>query len=140
MRIALIRHGESHHRDDSPVTKAQLSRWINTYNQSGVREAETFPTDTIKAMTMSSFVVTSDIKRAVDSATLLKPDSNRRSDSLFREAELPVPYFIPSLKMRPAIWLVLLRCLWFVGVTKGCESLRGAETRAEKAAATHLLC
>ncbi|MCR6095175.1 histidine phosphatase family protein [Salipaludibacillus agaradhaerens] len=136
MRIALIRHGESHHRDDSPVTKAQLSWWIKIYNQSGVRETEIFPTDTIKAMTMSSFIVTSDLKRAIDSAALLKPDSNRRSDSLFREAELPVPYFIPSwLKMRPALWLVLLRCLWLVGVTKGCESLREAETRAEKAAA-----
>jgi broad specificity phosphatase PhoE len=136
MRIALIRHGESHHRDDSPVTKAQLSRWINTYNQSGVRETEIFPSDTIKAITMSSFIVTSNLKRAIDSATLLKPDSNKRNESLFREVELPVPYFIPSwLKMSPAIWLVLLRCLWFVGVTKGCESLREAETRAEKAAA-----
>jgi broad specificity phosphatase PhoE len=131
--MALIRHEVLRHRDAIPITKAQVSQWIEAYNKSGIREAETYPSDTIKAVTLSSLVVTSDFTRAIESADVLNSDSNREVDSLFREAELPIPYFFPSLvKLRPSIWLVLLRSLWLVGVTKGCESLQESGKVAAK--------
>ncbi|WP_088011127.1 hypothetical protein [Gottfriedia acidiceleris] len=38
-----------------------------------------------------------------------------------------------GMRLKPSIWAVILRCLWFGGYSSNCESLNDAKIRAEKA-------
>ena len=52
---------------------------------------------------------------------------------LFRETELPTITKLWGIKLKPSIWALILRCLWFGGYSRGCESLSNAKGRAKKA-------
>lgn len=53
---------------------------------------------------------------------------------MFRETELPNPLTkLRKIKLEPSIWALILRCLWFCGYSRGCESLSEAKDRAKNA-------
>lgn len=73
-------------------------------------------------------------KRSIESAKLLNPEVKTIPDPLFRETELPTRSMeLFDLKLRPSIWSVTLRLLWFSGYSNECESLSNAKIRAKKA-------
>jgi broad specificity phosphatase PhoE len=79
-------------------------------------------------------VITSDLKRSVESAKILNPEVKTFPAQLFRETELPTRSMkILDLKLRPSIWAVILRLVWFSGYSNECESLSDAKLRAKKA-------
>ncbi|WP_329955882.1 histidine phosphatase family protein [Calidifontibacillus erzurumensis] len=86
-------------------------------------------------MNTANIVFTSDLKRAIDSAKFLKPSVKIISNPIFRETEIPIPFskLLLGLKLHSSIWAVILRFLWFCGYSNGCESLKDAKRRAEKA-------
>lgn len=97
-------------------------------------EETSYPSETLKKIALANIVITSDLKRSVESAKLLNPNLKAISIPLFRETELPVPSAkLLGLKLNPSIWAVILRCLWFCGYSMGCESLSYAKQRAQKA-------
>ena len=64
----------------------------------------------------------------------MNPNLKAISIPLFRETELPTPLTkLYGLKLNSNIWAVILRCLWFCGYSRGCESFSNAKNRAEKA-------
>lgn len=134
MEISLIRHGKSLWTENNPVSCTEFKSWVQKYNRSGVYQENAYPPETLKKISAANVVFTSDLKRSIESARYLKPDIETISDPLFREIELPIPFKnLMGIKLNPNIWAVLLRCLWFIGYSNGCESLNDAKARAKRA-------
>ncbi|MBS4196517.1 histidine phosphatase family protein [Lederbergia citri] len=134
MEISLIRHGKSQWTEDKPITCQEFKNWVAKYDRHGVCEKTSYPLETLEKIAAAKIVITSDLTRSIESAKLLNPDIHANSDPLFRETELPIPLTkLFGLKLNANMWAVLLRCLWFIGYSRGCESLREAKKRAEKA-------
>ncbi|QOR64654.1 histidine phosphatase family protein [Cytobacillus suaedae] len=133
MEISLIRHGKSTLSDNNPININDFMEWIKKYDNEGVLEEEKYPVSTIEKINTSSIVITSDLKRSIDSANLLTSEKKPLiTDTMYREAALPSLKGI-GLKLRPSVWLVLLRCLWIIGYSNRCESFKEAKQRAKKA-------
>ncbi len=134
MEISLIRHGKSMFTEINRIQCKDFKDWVEKYNYSGVFEENSYPTETLKTITTANFIIASDLKRSVESANLLNPNLEAISVPLFRETELPTPLTkFGGLKLNPSFWAVILRCLWFCGYSRGCESLSNAKYRAKKA-------
>lgn len=135
MEISLIRHGKSKHIDNKRMTCNDFNDWVEKYDDRGVFEEEYYPSDTLEKIEKANIVITSDLKRSIESAKLLNSSFKVISSPLFRETELPVPSKkLWRLRLKPILWAVILRCLWFTGYSNGCESLTSAKQRAKKAA------
>lgn len=135
MEISLIRHGRSRFNDNKPISCKQFKHWVEQYDAHGVYEATSYPVETLQKIKHASVVLTSDLKRSIESALILNPQQKAKINPLFREIELPAPSTdYPGLKLHPAFWAVLLRRLWLGGYSKNCESLQEAEARARRAA------
>ncbi|GAE26668.1 hypothetical protein JCM9140_2754 [Halalkalibacter wakoensis JCM 9140] len=134
MEISLIRHGKSLLTDNDTITCLKFKEWVEKYDYNGVVEESIYPSDTLEKIATAKFVLTSDLKRSVDSAEILNPKVKTISDPLFRETELPTHSMrLLDIKLRPSIWAVILRLLWFSGYSNECESLSNAKLRAKKA-------
>ncbi|MDV2686805.1 histidine phosphatase family protein [Alkalihalophilus lindianensis] len=134
MEISLIRHGRSQLTENNRITCLQFKHWVEKYDNHGVVEEMTLPSDIIEKVVNAKMVVTSDLKRAIHSANLLSPELEIISDPLFRETELPIiPFEFWNVELRPSIWAVILRLVWFCGYSNECESLTIAKLRAKKA-------
>ncbi len=134
MEISLIRHGKSMCTKINRISCQDFKDWVEKYDYSGVFEENSYPTVTLKKITAANIVIASDLTRSVESANLLRPNLKAISVPLFREIELPSPLTkLRGLKLNPNLWAVILRCLWFNGYSRGCESLSNAKYRAKKA-------
>jgi broad specificity phosphatase PhoE len=134
MEISLIRHGKSKCTENNLITCIEFKGWVEKYDYNGVFEENFYPSETLKKIATANIVITSDLKRSVESSKLLNPNLKAISIPLFRETELPNPLTkLWGLKLNPSIWALILRCLWFSGYSRGCESLNNAKDRAKKA-------
>ncbi|PUB09979.1 histidine phosphatase family protein [Paenisporosarcina sp. OV554] len=134
MEISLIRHGKSQLTENDRITCLEFKKWVERYDCNGVFEVSKHPSETLEIMETAKIVITSDLKRSVESAKLLNPKVKTIPDPLFRETELPTSSMkLFDLKLRPSIWAVILRLLWFSGYSNECESLSTAKLRAKKA-------
>jgi broad specificity phosphatase PhoE len=133
MEISLIRHGKSQLTENEKVTSLEFKKWVEKYDYLGVYEESAYPSATLEKVATANIVITSDLKRAVESARLLKPVTKIISDPLFRETELPSNSSqLFNVKLKPSIWAIVLRILWFSGYSYECESLNKAKSRANK--------
>lgn len=110
MRISLIRHGKSKHIDNNKITCNEFNDWVKKYDNSGVFEENSYPLETLEKIEKASIIITSDLKRSIESAKLLNPNLKKIASPLFRETELPVPSTkLLNIKLMPNIWAVILR-------------------------------
>ena len=79
-------------------------------------------------------IVTSTLRRSVESAALLAPGRAIISDPLFAEAGMPLPA-ADRQAVRPRHWNVTGRIAWVLGWSRGRETWRAARHRAHQAAA-----
>ncbi|ENH96052.1 hypothetical protein J416_12644 [Gracilibacillus halophilus YIM-C55.5] len=133
MEISLIRHGKSKFTDNHPITGEEFKNWVKSYDDIGVFKEHLYPQETLNKIQSVNIVISSDLKRSIESAKLLHQNINITSMPLFRETELPIP-LIKGIKLNPNVWLFTLRCLWFLGYSRDCESIFNAKLRAQKAA------
>lgn len=135
MEISLIRHGKSQFVHKGRVTFKEFEEWVENYNFHGISEEPACPSETLQKVSAANIVITSDLKRSIESAKLLNPKAEMLKDPLFRETELPASSMkLFNIRLRPALWAILLRILWFSGYSNKCESLKEARQRAKKAA------
>ncbi len=135
MEISLIRHGKSLLTDNRKITCIEFKKWTAKYDENGVFSEQFYPLAALEKVKTAKIVVTSDLKRSVESAKLLNSGAGIVSDCLFRETELPHPSVnLFNIKFKPEIWAVILRLLWFCGYSNECESLVRARDRAITAA------
>ncbi|MED3554320.1 histidine phosphatase family protein [Cytobacillus praedii] len=134
MEISLIRHGKSQQTENSRITSQEIQGWVKKYDTSGVFKVDHYPEGTSEKVAEANLLVTSHLKRSIESANLLHQQMKVFSDPLFREVELPVFPWNWRVKIRPNSWAIILRCLWYCGYAKECESLAEARKRAKQAA------
>ncbi|TWT00542.1 histidine phosphatase family protein [Planomicrobium sp. CPCC 101079] len=135
MEISLIRHGKSQFIHNGKVNLKEFEQWIRNYDLHGISEEPFCPAETFQKVTAADIIITSDLKRSVESAKLLNPQKAVIADPLFRETELPIGAIRAfNIRLSPGFWAVLLRLLWFGGYSTKCESLSEAKLRAKKAA------
>lgn len=134
MEISLIRHGRSLFTENNRITCQEFLNWVEKYDENGVFEEQSYPIETLNKIKAANIVITSDLKRSINSAKILNSNGEAISNTLFREIELPRPLTkVKGIKLYPGIWTVILRCLWFSGYSRECESWSQAKDRAKKA-------
>ncbi|KAB8125936.1 histidine phosphatase family protein [Gracilibacillus oryzae] len=139
MEITLIRHGKSACLHERNMTSEKFSAWVKRYDDNGVITETAYPEESLRKIRMAELIVTSDLKRSIQSAALLSNERNTVSLPLFRETDLPtLSSNIRGLVLHSTIWASVLRILWFCGYSNGKESFRHAKQRAETAA-DHLI-
>lgn len=133
--ITMARHGRPALSRRQWLNAKGWAGWWSAYDLSGLAEGET-PLPVLKDIaSQSALVVTSLSPRARETAQVLAPGRDLVEDALFSEAPLPAPPLPDWFRMRPAMWGVLSRLMWWFGYAGGGESRRMAEARAERAAA-----
>ncbi|MBT2691188.1 histidine phosphatase family protein [Bacillus sp. ISL-47] len=141
MEITLIRHGRSAHIGETQMTISDFRIWVEMYNSNGINKNEACPPEAIEMVKSAPLLITSDLKRSIQSARLLNPGAKIKEYPLFRETELPAPAGgLMAMKLKPNSWAVLLRIAWFCGYSFRCESYRDAKVRAKHAALKLIAC
>ncbi|MEN1935574.1 histidine phosphatase family protein [Paenibacillus sp. 102] len=136
MRISFIRHGRLNNVTES-MTVVSFREWMERYDLDGMEKSTDIPIKTVEAIESAKLIVTSDQKRAVQSAAELTNSLSFIQSSLFREAEVPSSFFVPKwVKCKLEVWTFIGRALWIVGYSKGVESYHEAQGRAKQAADT----
>lgn len=136
MEISLVRHGKSKWEQNNRITYIEFEDWVTKYDEHGVYPEESYSVETQKKLAAAMVIYTSNLFRSIESSQLLTKVTDVISNPLYREIELPkLSGALWNVKLKPNVWAVLLRCLWFAGYSRDCESLRGAKIRARQAAA-----
>lgn len=134
MRISFIRHGRLNNVTES-MTVSSFHKWMERYDLDGIEKSMDIPIMTVEVIESAKLIVTSDQKRAVQSAAELTNSLSFIQSSLFREAEVPSSFFVPKwVKCKPEVWTFIGRTLWMIGYSKGVESYREVQGRAKQAA------
>lgn len=87
-QLLLVRHGRSAHVQRGWLDADGFRAWRIAYEAAGIRAAESPPGELVAAAASASLVVSSDVRRALESAHLLAPGRISTS-ALLRELELP---------------------------------------------------
>ncbi|PFN23308.1 MULTISPECIES: histidine phosphatase family protein [Bacillus cereus group] len=134
MWISFIRHGRLNSAIE-PMTITSFHEWLKRYDVDSVSRECNIPIETIEAVESANLIVSSDQRRAVQSAAELMNSLSFVQNSLFREVEVPSSFFAPKwFKCKPETWFFIGRALWMVGYHKDVESYKEARERAKEAA------
>ena len=135
-QIILIRHAKVDSDNSEKINASSLKDWVEAYDVAKIH-ADSLPSEeTIDIVKNADVVLTSSLKRAIDSAKVLGVDIYE-SNAVFNEALIP-EVNIPFLKLKPKSWLVILRVLLLLGLGKKDATLKASKLQAKKAM-EHLL-
>jgi broad specificity phosphatase PhoE len=131
-QITLIRHAKVDIDNSQKIDASSLKTWVEAYDTAPLH-AESLPTvETMKLVQNADAILTSTLRRAIDSADVLGIEIYERN-SLFNEAAIP-EVNIPYLKLKPKSWLVILRLMLLLGLGKKDVSLKASKSQAKAAA------
>ncbi|RLA70371.1 MAG: hypothetical protein DRG09_03400 [Epsilonproteobacteria bacterium] len=130
-QIILIRHAKVDIDNTQKIIAASMKNWVKAYDIAELC-SESKPTQkTIDVVKRTDVVVTSALKRAIDSAKVLGTDIYE-SNALFNEASIPDVH-MAFLKFKPKTWLMILRVLLLFGLGKKDASLKASKLQAKEA-------
>ena len=127
MEITLIRHGKPTSANNPVLSASEYTQWIRHYNASNVSE-KSRPKDKLR-LNNSSFVISSNLTRAIHSAEIYTGEAPDKTFELFREMEIP-RYKLP-FRLKAWTWVYLCRAFWMLGLKGSFESYKEAKSRAE---------
>ncbi|MEA1880296.1 MAG: hypothetical protein U9N11_06610, partial [Campylobacterota bacterium] len=131
-QITLIRHAKVDSDNSQKIDAQALKNWVDTYDIAPIH-SENLPSDkTILLVKSADAILTSTLKRAIDSASVLGVEVYEQNE-IFNEASIP-EVKIPFLKLKPKLWLVILRLMLLVGLGKKDASLKTSKAQSVKAA------
>lgn len=129
--IIIVRHGKPSLSRRVRLTWREFRDWWGDYDEGGIVPDQKVPGIIKKYAAEADVIISSPLRRAVESAELA---SGRKPDIILDdliEAALPSPNMGP-LKLGPKSWGTLSRIIWYVGWSGGMESHVDARLRAEK--------
>ena len=132
--IILVRHGRPELSRNVRLTARDYEDWWARYDESGLRAGQRVPDRIAGFAARADKVVSSPLRRAVESATLARDGA--APDEIMNgmvEAPLPPPGLGP-IKMRPISWGTVSRVLWLGGHAAGRETASAARARAARCA------
>lgn len=111
-QIILIRHAKVIVNEKQKIHAKELIQWVKEYDQAPIDDTK--PSHLVYKMVQDTdIVLTSDLKRSIESAKLLGVIPHE-TNALFNEAGIPDAYLFP-FKLRPKTWLFILRSLLLFG-------------------------
>jgi hypothetical protein len=122
-RVILVRHGRSTHPVTGWLDTDGLHRWFADYDAAGIAPNDEPPAALRALASSAGLVVASDLRRAIESARRLVPETPLQTSPLLRET----PLRIPVLRVR----LPILGWALAVGVGSVIQRLRRAPHPAE---------
>jgi len=139
MEIVLVRHGKPTAaivgRGGEKLSAAGYGLWVKSYNHAYV-DKRSKPIKSSSKPFNQHYVISSDLKRAVQSAQLYMNKVPEQQWPVLREMHIP-RYKLP-FQLRAYTWLLITRFLWMLGISKGMssnvESFKSAKFRAKQAA------
>ena len=132
MKITLIRHGKVDIDNSRRIGASSLPEWVNAYDTAPIHPDSIPLQKTADDVQEADFVMTSSLRRAIDSANILGVKIDEQN-ALFNEAAVPHAN-IPFLKLKPKSWLVILRLMSLAGFGKKDASLKASKAQAKEAA------
>ena len=132
--IVIARHGRSALDRHIWINANQYQDWWAQYDAGGLAAGQSVPNGLVQALLACKLIVSSSLKRAMETAALAAPGRELLVDSQFVEAPLPPPALPKFILFRPRFWGVISRISWFLGNHRGQESRVEAEVRAQAAA------
>lgn len=131
MKITLMRHGKPVLAQTGWIAPVEMERWIECYNLSEV-EVDSVPTTSLHLANSAACIVASSARRALSSVQTLGHTASV-VDGVFCEAQLPFALWrFPRLS--PFVWAAFFRMLWLFGYSRGADSIRVTQARAQTAA------
>lgn len=132
-RIILVRHGKPALSRKVWLTWRGYREWWRQYDEGGLTTEQNIPEAVMKLARDSDILISSPLRRAMETAQLLRGSPPDLVDQDLVEAALPSPPLGP-LKFRPRMWGTLARIVWYVGWSDGHESHKAARQRANRTA------
>ncbi|TNE56986.1 MAG: histidine phosphatase family protein [Alphaproteobacteria bacterium] len=130
IRIHLVRHGKPNISRDVWLTRRQYIAWWASYTHVGLDPNDAPRSDTQVTAQECPSILSSSLKRAVETAEILADGKPIASSELFVEAPLPPLWIFGWLKAKPIAWGTLSRITWWMGFSAGQESHWQAKQRA----------
>lgn len=90
-RIVLVRHGRSAHVHEGWLDFEGFLQWRRAYEAAGIDARDTPPPELRELAERASVIITSNVRRAVESAQALAPHKRIVPSSLLHELELTPP-------------------------------------------------
>ena len=133
MRILLVRHGRPDGVDARSISGRAIGDWVRAYDAVGVSPALAPPSHLVDLAKGIDCFLTSDLRRARQSASWLAGTRDVIVDGDLREAVLPESLGI-SLPLPPGVWIVAARIAWFLDCGDACETVVMTRERAVRMA------
>lgn len=131
-RLILVRHGPSTHPERGLTDHAGVQAWRDAYDAAGIPIDVQPPRHVIDLARTATHVITSDLRRAMESAERLAPRRPIQVSTLMREAPLPIPPWSTHLPLR--VWGSLMYVRWSWRRLLGTHVPGADEARAVAAA------
>ncbi|MDM5271888.1 hypothetical protein PGH07_06835 [Sulfurovum sp. zt1-1] len=131
-QITFIRHAKVDMDSSKPIYAKELVAWEEAYNNAPIISDDFPHGELIGRIRSADYVVSSTLRRAIDSLELLEVEINETNE-LFNEAAIPSLHG-RLFKLKPVHWLVLFRLLSLLGVGRWARTLRDTKLNAQKAA------
>jgi broad specificity phosphatase PhoE len=129
--IIIVRHGKPALSRKVWLDWRGYRDWWKQYDEGGLLETQKIP-EKLKILAVKADVfISSPLRRAVETAILLRGSPPDFTDPDLVEAALPPPH-LGGLKFRPKTWGTYSRVLWYIGWSDDMETHRDARIRAEK--------
>lgn len=128
--IIIVRHGKPALSRKAQMDWRGYRKWWLDYDAGGLAETQKIPKKVMKLAEVADVVISSPLRRAVESAERIKPRAPDKIWPELIEAALPSPPLGP-LKLRPKTWGTYSRIVWYFGWSDGMESHGAARARAE---------
>lgn len=133
VEIILVRHGRPLVDDRSRIPGPELGTGVTGFEQAPLDTTLPPPPSLASRAAAARCIVSSTLRRSVESAALLAPARPVLSEELFVEAGMPVA--MPGrVAIRPKHWDAFARIAWILGWSRGTESWPAARRRAALAA------
>jgi len=131
--IILVRHGKPALSRKVRLNWRQYRAWWKKYDEGGLADKQKIPKKVKKYAESADCLISSPLRRAIETARLLRGRDPDFTDEALVEAALPPPH-LAGLKFRPKTWGTFARVVWFVGWSDDMESHSAARTRANETA------
>jgi len=128
--IVLARHGRPDIDKSRRLDSQGYYRWWQSYDASGLDAGASPPAALVAEAARAHHIFASPLRRSYETAAAVAGHVKVIRDPVFTEAALPPPPFPSFIRMRPPLWDVFSRGLWWLGYSGGFESRAQAETRA----------
>lgn len=135
LRIILVRHGVPDATADErrAITGRDIGRWYRRYNELGIAETMPPPPTLVDAAASAGCIVSSDLRRAMESAARLAGSYPVRIDPDLREVGFPEA-LNAGIALSPGTWVMLARAAWLLNRCDAGETMRETRARAGRLA------